>query len=120
MVTEIVKASWEKANLAGVGPSIADCTRAMHSDLHTWDRETLKGPKVRIRKLKKELERLRRGPLNTESQCRQKEIIVLIENILDQEEIFWLQRGRANWLMHGDRNTSFFHNAATARKKGII
>ena len=53
-----------------------------------------------------------------ESQGCQKETIVLIENILDQEEIFWLQRGRANWLMHGDRNTAFFHNAAMARKKG--
>ena len=42
---------------------------------------------------------------------------MLFENILDQEEMFWLQRGRANWLMHGDRNTAFFHNAATARKK---
>ena len=69
-VTEIVKASWEKANLAGIGPSLADRTRAVHADLHTWDRETLKGPKVRIRKLKKELERLRRGPSNTESRCR--------------------------------------------------
>ena len=45
------------------------------------------------------------------------DILVLIENLLDQEEIFWLQRGRANWLLHGDRNTSFFHNAATTRKK---
>ncbi|VAH93158.1 hypothetical protein VPH35_066451 [Triticum aestivum] len=89
-VTEIVKASWEKAKLAGIGPSLADRTRAVHAGLHTWDREILKGPKVRIRKLKKELERLRHGPLNTESRCRQKEIIVLIKNILDQEEIFWL------------------------------
>ena len=55
--------------------------------------------------------------MNAESRSRQKEALVLIENLLDQEEIFWLQRGRANWLMHGDRNTSFFHNAATARKK---
>ena len=56
------------------------------------------------------------GPMNIDSLSRQKEIVVLIENLLDQEEIFWLQRGRANWLMHGDRNTSFFHNAATTRK----
>ena len=55
--------------------------------------------------------------MNTESRSRQKEIMVVIENLLDQEENFWLQRGRANWLMHGDHNTSFFHNVATDRKK---
>ena len=51
--TEIVKASWERAKLAGIGPSLADRTRAVHADLHTWDRVTLKGPKRRINKLKK-------------------------------------------------------------------
>jgi hypothetical protein len=35
---------------------------------------------------------------------------------MDQEEIYWLQRGGANWLLRGDQNTSFFHNAATTRK----
>ena len=55
--------------------------------------------------------------MNAETQARQKDILVLIENLLKQEEIYWLQRGRANWLLHGDRNTSFFHNAATTRKK---
>jgi hypothetical protein len=28
-----------------------------------------------------------------------------------------MQRSRANWLQHGDRNTSFFHNFARARRK---
>ena len=88
----------------------------VHADLHTWDHDILKGPK-RINKLKKDLEKLRRGPVNATSLARQKETIVLIENLLEQEEIHWLQRGRANWLLHGDRNTSFFHNAATARNK---
>jgi hypothetical protein len=55
--------------------------------------------------------------VSSESTGRQKEIQILIENLLEQEEIHWLQRGRANWLMHGDHNTAFFHNAATARKK---
>ena len=89
-LNEIVKASWEKAKLAGIGPSLANRTRAVHADLHKWDRKILKGLKRRINKLKKELEILRRGPMNTESHCLQKEIIVVIENLLDQEEIFWL------------------------------
>ena len=55
--------------------------------------------------------------MHAHSQVRQKKILVLVENLLEQEEIYLLQRGHANWLLHGERNTSFFHNAATARKK---
>lgn len=116
-VEEIVKSAWERAKLAGIGPSLADRTRAVHADLHAWDRNTLKGPKKRISKLKRELEKLKAGPLNSDTRSRQKEVQVLLENILDQEELYWLQRGRANWLLHGDRNTAFFHKAAMARKK---
>ena len=83
-VGEIVQTSWEKAKLAGVGPSLATRKHAVRADLHTWDRKTLKGPKRRISKLKKELEKLRRGPMNVESRSRQKEVLVLIENFLDQ------------------------------------
>ena len=57
--------------------------------------------------------------MNAESRSRQKKVLVLIENLLDQEEIFWLHRGRANWLMHGDRNTSFFTMPHRPGRKGI-
>ncbi|KAA3481168.1 reverse transcriptase [Gossypium australe] len=33
----------------------------------------------------------------------------------DKEEVYWEQRARVNWLQHGDRNTSFFHNMAGQR-----
>ena len=36
---------------------------------------------------------------------------------MEKEEIYWIQRSRANWLKNGDRNTNFFNNFATARKK---
>ena len=36
--------------------------------------------------------------------------------ILEQEEIYWVQRARANWLKHGDRNSNFFQNYTTQRK----
>ena len=58
-----------------------------------------------------------RVPFSIEVKMKQKELSVLIENLLDQEEVYWVLHGRASCLLHGDRNTSFFHNAATARKK---
>ncbi|KAL4309427.1 hypothetical protein GQ457_01G005090 [Hibiscus cannabinus] len=35
----------------------------------------------------------------------------------DKEESCGEQRSRVNWLMKGDKNTSFFHNFANSRKK---
>ena len=32
-------------------------------------------------------------------------------------ELTWVQRARANWLKHEDRNTHFFHQYASFRKK---
>lgn len=35
----------------------------------------------------------------------------------DKEERYQEQLARVNWLVNGDRNTSFFHKVASARKK---
>ena len=72
-------------------------------------------PQHRLKKLKAELESLLSGPLTDESADRQREILILIEETLEKEEIYW--GSRANWLKYGDRNTSFFNNFATARRR---
>ncbi|XP_073355253.1 uncharacterized protein [Aegilops tauschii subsp. strangulata] len=86
-VNEIINSAWERAKLVGLGPSLADRTKAVLNDLHEWDRETLKSPKKRINKLKKDLEKIRRGPNTIEVQQKMEDIQVLIENLLDQEEL---------------------------------
>lgn len=36
---------------------------------------------------------------------------------IDKEEVFWEQRARTNWLRLGDKNITFFHRHAAAKKK---
>ena len=37
--------------------------------------------------------------------------------VLDQERDLWMLKSRINWMVQGDRNTSFYHVSALARRK---
>lgn len=38
------------------------------------------------------------------------------ENLCKQEEIFWKQKSRVQWLKEGERNTRFFHKSTMANR----
>uniref|UniRef100_A0A8R7UT88 Endonuclease/exonuclease/phosphatase domain-containing protein n=1 Tax=Triticum urartu TaxID=4572 RepID=A0A8R7UT88_TRIUA len=83
---KVVATAWAKANLRGLGPGLqAARTQAVHNDLHSWDKSILKGPKNHIKKLSKELEKIRHHALSPTSWVRQKELQLLIDNLLEQE-----------------------------------
>jgi hypothetical protein len=59
--------SWARALAQGQGSPLMMKVNQVHSDLHVWDKEVLKKPVHRIKKLRKELEKLKRGPMTDES-----------------------------------------------------
>ncbi|XP_051221114.1 uncharacterized protein [Lolium perenne] len=67
--------------------------------------------------LQAELNRVMSGPLSDEAISKQRDIQLKMENLSEQEELYWVQRGRVNWLQHGDQNTAFFHRFASGRRK---
>lgn len=40
-----------------------------------------------------------------------------LEAVLTQEELLWKQKFRKDWIMHGDRNTTFFHHKTLTRRR---
>ena len=45
------------------------------------------------------------------------EVWVEYEKTFFQEELFWCQKARVNWLTFGDKNSKFFHAATVIRRK---
>ena len=47
----------------------------------------------------------------------EKTLLKEYNQILQQEEIFWAQKSRCNWINFGDRNTSYFHTKTIIRRQ---
>jgi molybdopterin converting factor small subunit len=49
------------------------------------------------------VEELTRSDLTEENIKREKELVAELEKLLEQEETYWAQRSRVNWLKLGDK-----------------
>jgi hypothetical protein len=114
---DVVASAWEEASLHVHQGGVLDKLGFLHENLHVWDEVVLKKPRKQLQAAQRELERVMRAPMNDENDERRTELASRIERLLEQQEIHWQQRSRANWLHNGDKNTNYFHNYANARKK---
>lgn len=53
------------------------------------------------------------GELDAEIRATRRDL----NELLDDEELYWGQRAKAHWLKEGDKNTKFFHAYASDRRK---
>ena len=109
---QVVEEAWEQGESRNLSNTLAGKLAAVHDHMHKWDHFVLKARRNKIRKKQVMMEKVAIDVLSDENVELQKELAKEIEQLLEQEEIHWAQRSRINWLQHGDKNSSYFHNFA--------
>jgi hypothetical protein len=103
----VVKEAWEAAKARSDLP-VYDALEMVAGDLVRWGTNVLGSLEKRVKSLKKELERCRRGVLNQEMVSREGVLRYRLDKAQEQIDMYWKQRAHIKWLHYGDRNTAFF------------
>uniref|UniRef100_A0A803PLP7 Reverse transcriptase domain-containing protein n=1 Tax=Cannabis sativa TaxID=3483 RepID=A0A803PLP7_CANSA len=90
---------------------------ACSSSLQQWHISTFGNMKEKIATAQKQVTRLNNQPTRTSILVEDlKKSESILDELLEQEEQYWQQRSRVDWLSSGDQNTKFFHAYASSRK----
>eukprot|EP00253_Pinus_taeda_P027333 PITA_27333 len=85
-----------------------------------WAKENYQDPEKVKKKIKSELEsvqiRIEEHGLTQQTKEQEYVLYAQLSHINREEEIKWRLKSRQLWLQEGDKNTTYFHKRATARK----
>ncbi|KAH1039300.1 hypothetical protein J1N35_041043 [Gossypium stocksii] len=109
---EINKNSW-----CSRGDNTLEKLDGIREVLRPWQFNKYNRIRAQIRELTEQIDRTINGPITTSNINNLRETRIKLGKLYTEEEGYWAQRSRINWLREGDRSTKFFHMRATSRHK---
>ncbi|MCH83857.1 hypothetical protein A2U01_0004683 [Trifolium medium] len=110
--TEVVQRAWQFSNEG----NIQKLCRALE-DMHNWGKEKYGHIPKQIQHHQEKLRKLKERVPNRNTINQIKKTEQELDDLLKHEELWWAQRGKAHWFLHGDKNTKYFHQKASQRKR---
>lgn len=102
------------------GRETTGALKGVMRELIDWSKNILGDLEKRIHRLKKQLEAERRKNISEEQVRREELLRFKLGRLEEQRETYWKQRAHVHWMKWGDRNTNFFHAAASERRRKNI
>jgi hypothetical protein len=109
--------TWKSGSSCESAEELSQKLTHVSTSVAKWGRETFGSVRHQIRVLQRQLSDLRSVPERERPSHVELKLVEKLEEVLHREEVMWRQRSRIQWLAEGDKNTHFFHQRSSRRKK---
>ncbi|OMO89795.1 hypothetical protein COLO4_19588 [Corchorus olitorius] len=113
---QVVAQAWNTDQQGSVAFNLARKIQATKERLKVWNKCHFGDLSRRKKALEEELTRAQQQIEMPENRHREEIIRRELETLLEQEQLMWMQKSRANWYIQGERNTRYFHLTTKKRR----
>ena len=114
---EAVKKGWKHYVEGSPMFRVTEKIKLTRMKLNQWVCSNVRSGPREILELEDKLTCLLGQPFTDDSIEKKNELIGKLNRLLEQDEQFWRQRSKENWIKLGDRNTKYFHHKANRRQQ---
>lgn len=105
--------NWYSNPMSRVLKGIQNCIQGLSS----WHKFSNTSINIDLKNKQAKLARKQVNGINQVELAEMKQLEKEVAKLMEQEDMFWRQRSRVNWMLKGDRNTRFFRQKASQRKR---
>ncbi|OMO60224.1 reverse transcriptase [Corchorus capsularis] len=113
---EVIKEGWNQQLVGSAAYKLVHKLKCTRDVLKRWNKTSFGNLFQRKNKIEKELEKVQQSIDQPRSELEEKELRRQLEEVMEQEQLLWMQKSKTNWIVKGDRNTNFYHTLTKKRR----